>query len=123
MGLQIENLVVSNRPLLYPLLRLDPAEILTDGPFFQRKTQRQLGCQIDYLIQTRQNSLYACEIKVSRKSIGVSVINEVDEKIKRMSLPKHFSVRPVLIHVGELSNEITERGFFSHIIDFSSLMV
>lgn len=122
MGLQIENLVISNRQLLYPLLRIDPSEIVTDGPFFQRQTQRQAGCQIDYLIQTRLNALYVCEIKVSRKSIGPKVIHEVNEKIKRLTAPKHFSIRPVLIHAGELSNEIEERGFFSHIIDFSSLL-
>ncbi len=52
MGLQFENLVLNNRDFIWKNLNLSPYDIVTDNPFFQRKTQKVAGCQIDYLIQT-----------------------------------------------------------------------
>ncbi|MBS0654401.1 MAG: ATP-binding protein [Verrucomicrobia bacterium] len=121
MGLQFENLVLNNRPLLYRLLGLDLNEIEYDNPYFQTKTKARHGCQIDLLIQTKFNTLYLCEIKFSKNEIGASVIQEVEEKIKRMVLPRGFSVRPVLIHVNGVTADLEEAGFFSHIIDFGQM--
>ena len=121
MGLQFENLVLNNRPLLYNLLSLDPNEIEYDNPYFQTKTKARKGCQIDLLIQTRFNTLYLCEIKFSKNEIGPSVIQEVEEKMKRIVLPRGFSVRPVLIHVNGVTETVENAGFFSHIIDFSQM--
>ena len=58
---------------LLTILTVD--EIINDGPFFQRKTARQKGCQIDYLIQTKFGILYLCEIKVAFKGIRANVIS------------------------------------------------
>jgi len=49
MGLQFENLVLSNRREIYKLLDISVDDIIYDNPFFQKKTLRQEGCQIDYL--------------------------------------------------------------------------
>lgn len=122
MGLQFENLVLNNRPAIYDLLDIDPNEIEYDNPFLQTKTKAREGCQIDLLIQTRFNTLYLCEIKFSKHAIGPAVIQEVKEKIKRMVLPRGFSVRPVLIHVNGVSEAVEDDGFFSHIIDFGQLI-
>lgn len=120
-SLQFENLVLNNRKLIWQKLSIYGEEILSDNPFFQRKTIRGAGCQIDYLIHTRFNTLYICEIKFSKKEIGASVINEVKQKIDRLIAPKGFSYRPVLIHVNGVNDEVIESGFFSSIIDFSEL--
>jgi hypothetical protein len=122
MGLQFENLVLANRKLLWKHLPLSPGDILNDNPFFQRKTVRTKGCQIDYLIQTRYNNLFVCEIKFSKNTIKSDVIDEVKEKISRLSLPRGFSCWPVLIHVNGVSDAVSDSGYFSHIIDFSSLL-
>lgn len=122
MGLQFENLVLNNRPLLYSLLGLDVNEIEYDNPYFQTKTKARHGCQIDLLIQTRFNTLYLCEIKFSKNEIGSSVIREVEEKMNRMVLPRGFSVRPVLIHVCGITEAVEDAGFFSHIIDFGQML-
>ena len=47
MGYQLENLVLNNRSAIINLLGLKPEEILSDNPFFQHKTTKQKGCQID----------------------------------------------------------------------------
>ena len=88
------------------------------GPFFQRQTQRQKGCQIDLLIQTRHHTLYLCEIKFYGSEIKKQIVREVQEKIQRLALPRGSSIRPVLIHVNGVSSGVLEEDFFDHIIDF-----
>lgn len=119
MGLQFENLVINNLKSLCKILRIDLLEITNAGPFFQRSTQRQKGCQIDLMIQTRHNTLYICEIKFSTSEIKSSVIEEMEKKIKSLSFPKGFSIRPVLIHVNGVSQAIKESEIFNDIVDFS----
>jgi AAA+ ATPase superfamily predicted ATPase len=124
MGLQFENLVSNNFHSLYSLLHIPYDEIIQDGPFFQIPTSRQRGCQIDRLIQLKYNNLYICEIKFSTKPIGLEVIEEVQQKIDRLRLPwPKFSIRPVLIHVNGVTNPLHESAFFTHIIDFSQLLI
>lgn len=97
-------------------------EIIADSPFFQRQTTGQEGCQIDYMIQTKYNCLYVCEVKFSQHTIGVGVISEVQEKIDRIKKPKGFVCIPVLIYVGSVSQEVLDRDYFAKLIDFGSLL-
>ena len=122
MGLQFENLVLNNRAKMIELLNLHYDEVVYDNPYFQNKTTRQEGCQIDYLIQTRFDTLYVCEIKFSKKTIKNNIIAEVQEKMDRLKPPRHISMRPVLIHVNEVSEEVVNSRFFSHIINFGQLL-
>lgn len=121
LGLQFENLILNNRHYIQKCLGIKPDEIITDNPFFQRKTQRNLGCQIDYLIQTKFNSLYVCEIKFSMDKISSSVIEQVQRKIDRLQIPRNFSYRPVLIHVNGITEAVFEKHFFAEVIDFSKI--
>ena len=118
MGLQFEILVLNNRNKIWQALSIPPEEIVFDNPFFQKETTRHPGCQIDYLIQTKFNTVYICEIKFSKKEINPSIIEEIQQKIKSLSLPKHFTYRPVLIHVNGVAAETEESGFFQSIINF-----
>jgi AAA+ ATPase superfamily predicted ATPase len=119
MGLQFENLVIHNLKSLCKILRIELLEIVNAGPFFQRTTKRQKGCQIDLMIQTRHNTLYLCEIKFSTSEVRSSVIGEMEKKIENLSAPKGFSIRPVLIHVNGISQSVRESELFNDIIDFS----
>jgi len=122
MGLQFENLVLSNRDLIKKELEIKPDDIIADNPFFQRKSTKQQGCQIDYLIQTKNNVLYICEIKFSDREIGKYIIEEMREKISRLQIPKQFSFRPVLIHINGVSESVIESQYFSNMIDFSGFL-
>ena len=122
MGLQFENLVLNNRAAIHRLLDIKPENIKAANPYFQRKTKQQSGCQIDYLVQTKYNMLFACEIKFSRNVITTSVITEIKEKLQRLVIPKSFSCFPVLIHVNGVSDEIIDSGYFAKIINFSELL-
>lgn len=122
MGLQFENLVLNNRNAIQNILKIDPQEIESDNPYFQRKTSKQDSCQIDYLIQTKQN-LYVCEIKFTAGPVKLNVIDEVQQKMNRLRAPTHFSFRPILIHVNGVHKKVIESQFFSRIIDFSDLFL
>lgn len=122
MGLQFENLVLNNRTAIYNILSINLSEIVYDNPFLQTKTKARDGCQIDLLIQVRFNLLYLCEIKFSKDKIESSIIEEIEEKIKRLILPRGFSIRPVLIHVNGVNESVEDAEYFSHIIDFSQFL-
>lgn len=118
MGLQFENLVLNNIRGVCAILRIPLKDIRAIGPYFQRKTTKQDGCQVDLLIQTRTHTLYVCEIKFSMHEIGSKVLEEVRRKVERMTKPKSYTIRPILIHVNGVSTAVREAGFFADIIDF-----
>lgn len=124
MGLQFENLVLSkkNRLRLFECLNIPFHEIVMSNPFFQTKTREREGCQVDFMIQTKFNTLYLCEIKFKKQPITSEIVQEVSQKIKRLQIHRNFSVRPVLIHVNGVSDSVIESEFFSHIIDFGELL-
>ena len=122
MGLQFENLVLKNRQIIQNALNLRAEDILADNPFFQRKTVRQKGCQIDYLIHTRFNTLFACEIKFSRAEIGPEIIQQMRDKVARINRPKGFDCWPVLIHVNGVHEKVTDCEDFAAIVDFSDFL-
>lgn len=117
MGLQFENLVLNNRRAIKQSLQINPNDIVIDNPFFQKKGSKQDGCQIDYMIQTRHNVLYLCEVKFSNQVVGTDVIRDMQTKIERLRVPKQFSFRPVLIHVNGVSDAVLDQQYFSDIID------
>jgi AAA+ ATPase superfamily predicted ATPase len=121
MGFQFENLVVNNSWDLFELLHIHPDDYSYDGPYFQTKTKKRKGCQIDYLIQTK-NTLYICEVKFSKNPLGPNVIKEMKEKIHALEIPKHVSYRPVLIHVGGVNEKLLEEDYFDKIIDWTELI-
>lgn len=122
LGLQFENLVLNNRTSIHNFLGLKPENIVTANPYIQRKTKRHQSCQIDYLIQTKFNTLFICEIKFSKQEIGASAISEVQQKIKTLARPKGFSCFPVLIQVNGVSDRVLENNYFSEILDFSKIL-
>ncbi|MGD9108205.1 MAG: ATP-binding protein [Gammaproteobacteria bacterium] len=122
MGLQFENLVLANRTLIQKTLHIRAEDILYDNPFFQTKTTKQQGCQIDYMIQTRFDTLYICEIKFSKNPISTKIIEEMKEKINRLRLPKRISCRSVLIHVNGVINDLLDTRYFADIIDFGQFL-
>lgn len=122
LGLQFENLVLSNHRAVIKCLGVELEDVVFDNPFFQRATLRQPGCQIDYMVQTRQDTVYVCEVKFSRFEVKSSIIEEMEEKLQRLKLPKHLSKRPVLIHVNGVREDVVDSRYFTNIIHFSQLL-
>ncbi len=122
MGFQFENLILNNRFLIHEALQIDVNEIVNANPFFQHKTSRQKGCQVDYMIQTSFNSLYVCEIKFCKDKIKSTIIDEMETKLAQLKVPRGFSCRPVLIHVNGVVDEVIESDFFADVIDITALL-
>jgi AAA+ ATPase superfamily predicted ATPase len=117
LGIQLENLLLNNRPLLLAKLGVGFDSIVADNPYLQKGTKKIEGCQIDYLIQTKLQTLLVCEFKLNKRTIGVEVIDEMQEKLRRLSIPRGFGKVPVLVHMGDLSDDLLERGYFYRTID------
>ncbi len=122
MGYQFENLVLGNRDYILQILNIRFEDVIADNPYLQRQTKRKKGCQVDYLIQTKYNNLYLCEIKFSRHPVTNKVIEEVQEKIRCLTVPKGLAILPILIHVNGVHESVEESNFFYKIIDFGNLL-
>ncbi|MBS0656429.1 MAG: ATPase [Verrucomicrobia bacterium] len=122
MGFQVENLLLQNRKLLLDSLGISGNDLLADNPFLQRTTSRRQGCQIDYLVQTKNWNLFVSEFKFNRKMIGREIINEMAEKLQRFTVPKGFAKIPVLFHLGEVSSSVYDANFFYKIIDIGDYL-
>jgi len=120
MGLQLENLVVNNLPALLDELGIPTAGVVSASPYFQNTTRRQRPCQIDLLVQTR-SALFVCELKFAKR-VGVDVVSEVAEKVNRLAFPRHLSVRPVLIYLGELSPRVRKECYFDKVLALDDLL-
>ncbi|MEL6539676.1 MAG: hypothetical protein AAFP93_02810 [Bacteroidota bacterium] len=122
LGLQMEQLLLQNRSLLLKAIGIPPDDIIADGPFRQSKTTKQRGCQIDYLIQTSTNSLIACEFKFSRRELGTEIIEQVQEKVRALKIPRGFGTVPVLCHIGGVSTSVAAGRHFYRIIDITDFL-
>jgi len=120
MGLQFENLVLSNLKAIIRKLNITPENIISAAPYFQGQTSRQKSVQIDLLIHTKY-TMYVCEVKF-RSKIGISVLDDMVEKIKRLKIPEHLTVRPVLIYQGKVSENVIKSGYFSDCLKFSEFL-
>jgi hypothetical protein len=117
MGLQLEALLLQNRPLLLEKLGISPVDIVRSGPYRQTKTTTQQGCQIDYLIQTKTHSLFICEFKFKRREISSDIITEMQEKISRLKTPKGFAKVAVLFHLSGVASSVATNPYFYRIVD------
>lgn len=122
MGLQLEALLLQNRPLLLQKLGISPVDIVRSGPYRQTKTTTQQGCQIDYLIQTKTNSLFICEFKFKRREISSEIINEMQDKISRLKAPKGFAKVAVLFHLSGVASSVATSSYFYRIIDIADFL-
>lgn len=86
LGFQLENLLLKNRPLLYQALGIYAQDIVIDNPYLQKASGRKKGCQIDYLIQTRSNTFFACEVKMRRGELGLEVIDVMKNKLASLEV-------------------------------------
>lgn len=121
LGFQLENLLLKDRSLLFQVLGIHAQDVVIDNPYCQKPSGRRKGCQIDYLIQMRSNTLLACEIKMRRKELGLEVIDEMKTKIASLAIPKGFGISPVLFYLGPISDALLASRYFYRIIDISDL--
>jgi len=121
LGLQFENIILKNRAAVWGQLGIRADDIAFDNPYWQSATRKTRGCQIDYMIQCRNNTVYVCEIKFAKERLPKAIVAEVEKKIGCLVKPKNFTFRPVLIHVNGVDESVAEAGYFDAVIDFGEL--
>jgi hypothetical protein len=47
----------------------------------------------------------------------------MDAKLKALKIPRGFSLRPVLIHVNGVTEDVIDADYFAAIVDLSQLLV
>ena len=120
MGLQFENLVLNNIPSLAPHIGLMGKSVLSAAPYFKSGRKTGAGVQIDYLVQLPKCT-YVIEIKRKRR-ITSAIEDEMQEKLKRLKLPRNRSVKLVLVYAGELDLSVEEDGFFDYLVPAEKLL-
>ena len=123
MGLQFENLVVNNSMQLVRHLGIGNAIVESAAPYRNSKRAGKggvRGCQVDLLIQTARTA-YVVEVK-RKRFIDEGVVEEVEEKVRRLPLRKTLSARPVLVYDGELLPSVEGCGYFDAIVPASDLL-
>jgi uncharacterized protein len=119
-GLQFESLLLGNQRLLIDKIGLSNVPVLNAGPYFQAKTGKSEGCQIDLLLRTK-GSLYVFEVKC-RKKISTTVITEVKMKVARLKIDPSLSIRTGLIFQGQLDPAFANTDYFDYLIPFERLL-
>ncbi len=119
-GFQFENLILQNLAELYKIMGINPSDIVSASPYLQKASARTKGaCQIDLLITTQHKTIYVCEFKV-RDQLDPSLIKEVQKKIQTLTIPRGYSVRPILVFEGAMSEKSEQglKGFFHQLVSF-----
>jgi hypothetical protein len=60
--------------------------------------------------------------EISTAVQGREVIEEVEEKLRRIKAPRGFAVVPVLIKFGEVARTVEKEGFFYRILDMGEML-
>ena len=121
MGLAFENLVVNNvRDLMVPL-GLGTAHVTSAAPYSRVGSRNgRRGVQADLLVQTHRSM---CVVEVKRqREIGRDVIDEVEEKVRRIPHRDGISVRTALVYEGHLAPIVEADGYFDAVIPFRTLL-
>ena len=123
-GLQFENLVINSQHEVLSVLKLDNTIVKMYGNYYQSRTKKRQGCQIDLLIETSK-SIFICEIKYKKK-MGKEVVKEIENKLKALKTGqslKGLNIFKVLIYSGTLSKDLHASDCFSHVINFEDLII
>jgi uncharacterized protein len=122
LGVQLEYLLLQNRPLLLKSMGISGAQIVADGPYRQSTTTAHKGCQIDYLVQTVTKNIFICEFKFRKRELGSEVIQEVHDKISALKVPKGFATLSVLFHLGGVSSSTLTSPSLYRVIDIADFL-
>jgi len=104
------------------ILDIPLADILNIGPYFTRGSAKGDGLQIDMLIMRRNQIWTIVECKFSTNPIGPSVINQVEEKIRRMNIPPLVTIEKVLIAANGTTPKVAKEEYFNNIITLKELI-
>ena len=96
------------------MLGLEESLVLSAAPLLERATTGRERCQFALRIQT-QRMIMVVEIK-RRREIGHEIIDEVDEKVRKLKFASRLSLRTALVYDGMLSPSVAADRYFDFLI-------
>jgi len=122
-GLAFEKLCMKNMDSILANLGIDSH--LGFGPFFRqtsRKGAPEEGLQIDILVHRAGHVLTLIECKFRTQPVGISVVEEVERKVKYLKPPRHYTVERVLITSGGVTRDLEQADYFHRIVGLDSVL-
>ena len=83
---------------------------------------KKLRLNSDVELTSRLTKFTIMNLKFLKNPVGIKIIEEMEEKRKRLCIPKNFSIRPILIHVNGVEDSVLDEGYFDKVIDFGQLL-
>jgi AAA+ ATPase superfamily predicted ATPase len=95
----------------------------TVGPYFAPSRKNRPGVQVDLVFDRADNVLTVCEMKYSRRTVGIEVIAEMERKIELLQpASKGKTIQTVLIVRDTPSQDLIDRGYFYRVIQATDLI-
>lgn len=129
MGRSFEYLCLQHADLISEKLGFSAVDY-TLGPYFVpskkagRGGQTEHGNQVDLVFDRADAVLTLCEMKYSRRPVGVEIIPEVDKKVELLEpVIGRKTIQRVLILCGEPTKALVNKGYFYRILDASRVFL
>ena len=119
MGLQFENFVLNNLPVVLKALGLADRLIVSAAPYRCVRSAGG-GVQVDLLVQT-ERAVHIVEIK-RKAELGLEIVREVERKVKRLPVREGISVRTALVYDGHLSTALATSDGIDRLVSADRLL-
>lgn len=126
-GLAFERMCLKNFDAILEALDIQPFEVLHVAPYFKQGSrganhESQKELQIDILVLRKGDILTLIECKYSKSPIGVSVADQVQQKVNLLRAPARFTVEKVLIAASGATKELSQSGKFHRILGLDAVL-
>ena len=124
-GIQFETLCYKSISRVLDSLEIPSSELIDIGPYFRQGTRKVTsvsGVQVDLIIQRQGGVWTMVECKFTQQPIGLSVISEMKQKMKALSLPKKITLECVLISASGVTQDVRAQKFFNRILGLEAVL-
>ncbi len=118
-GIAFERLCLAHADLIAAKLGFS-AVSYEAGSWFAR-ADSSLGAQIDLMFIRADRVITLCEIKYRNGKIGKGAIAEVQTKVTTYPNRAGMSIEPVLISASQVTHDLTDEGYFVHVLSLEDL--
>lgn len=120
-GRSFEYVCMEHAPRVAFILGFSGIEY-TFGPHFKSADAKGEGVQIDLLFKRADKVITLCECKYRQRSIGMDIIDSVEEKVERLQqdFPR-YTIQRVLLYHGNISPDLEKSGYFYAMIHSGQL--
>ncbi len=121
-GYAFERLVEDALDTVLRCLGISLADIIEMGPYFQQRGRQGRGLQIDWVIRRRDGVWNILEYKHTSTAVGPAVVEQMQEKIRRLAPPCDVMVEPVLVSAAGATPSVIDSGYFSAVLGLDDLV-